>query len=207
MRITGGQAKGRLLAPLKGLRIRPSSDKVREATFNLLGQEFKGLNVLDLFAGTGSFGIEALSRGALWALFIDHSRYAINLIKKNLKRYNYKINIEKSKLPQLRKFFIEKRDFLLRLLENSRILEHDSFSELLMAVFHLAEELEHRHRLSQLPEEDLNHLTIDIERVYILLVYRWLDYMQHLKKNYPYLFSMAIRINPFNPDASPIVCK
>jgi len=137
----------------------------------------------------------------------DCSNQSFQLVKKNLKKYNYKIDIDKSKLPHLRKFFIERRDFLLRLLENSRILEHEAFAELLMSVFHLAEELEHRHRLSQLPEEDLKHLTIDIERVYILLVYRWLDYMQHLKKNYPYLFSLAIRINPFNPDASPIVCK
>lgn len=89
MRITGGQSKGRLLASLKGLSIRPSSDKVREAVFNLLGQEITGLKVLDLFAGTGSFGLEALSRGALWAMFIDNSRHSINLIKKNLKLCNY----------------------------------------------------------------------------------------------------------------------
>jgi len=129
------------------------------------------------------------------------------LIKKNLKRYHYKINIDHSDLPQLQNFFIKKKDFLLRLLENPYILEHESFTELLMAVFHLAEELEHRNRFSQLPEEDLEHLTNDIGRVYNLLVHQWLDYMQYLKKNYPYLFSLAIRINPFNPDASPIVCK
>jgi len=67
--------------------------------------------------------------------------------------------------------------------------------------------LEHRHRISQLPEEDLEHLTKDIGRVYTLLIYQWLDYMQHLKKNYPYLFSLAIRLNPFNPDASPVIGK
>lgn len=137
----------------------------------------------------------------------DCSIQNFSSIRKKLKKYHYKINIEKSKLPQLRKFFIEKKDFLLRLLENSRILEHDSFAELLMAVFHLAEELEHRQRINQLPEEDLAHLTKDIERVYTLLVHEWLDYMQHLKRNYPYLFSLAIRTNPFDPDASPIVCK
>jgi len=138
---------------------------------------------------------------------IDCSGQHFDLLRKKLKKYHYHIDIDKSKLPQLRKFLIERRDFLLRLLENSRILEHETFSELLLAVFHLAEELEHRHRISQLPEEDLNHLSNDTERVYKLLVFRWLDYMQHLKKNYPYLFSLAIRINPFNPDASPIVCK
>ena len=85
MRVTGGRSKGRLLASLKGLSIRPTSDKVREAVFNILGQDNTGLKVLDLFAGTGSLGIEALSRGALWALFIDNSHLAIKTIRKNLK--------------------------------------------------------------------------------------------------------------------------
>jgi len=130
-----------------------------------------------------------------------------NLIRRKLKKYCYKIDIDKSSLPKLRKFFIDRKDFLLRLLENPHILEHETFADLLMAVFHLAEELEHRDKINQLPEEDLDHLNRDIERVYTLLVYQWLDYMQHLKNNYPYLFSLAIRINPFDPNTSPIVCK
>ena len=130
-----------------------------------------------------------------------------NLIRRNLKKYHYKISIDKSSLPKLRKFFTDRKDFLLRLLENPYILEHESFAEFLMAVFHLSEELEHRNRISQLPAEDLKHLTNDIERVYTLLIHQWLDYMQHLKKNYPYLFSLAIRINPFDPNASAIVCE
>lgn len=89
MRITGGQGKGRLLASLKGLNVRPTSDRVREAIFNLIGQDVTGLKVLDLFAGTGSLGIEALSRGASWALFIDKSIRSIKIIKKNLALCGY----------------------------------------------------------------------------------------------------------------------
>jgi len=89
MRITGGRAKGRLLASLKGWNIRPTSDRVREAIFNLIGQDMAGFHVLDLFAGTGCLGIEALSRGALQALFIDNSVQSIKLIKKNLERCGY----------------------------------------------------------------------------------------------------------------------
>ncbi len=89
MRITGGQARGRLLISPKGLDIRPTSDHVREAIFNIIGQDLSGLIVLDLFAGTGSLGIESLSRGALRALFIDKSQKAINLIKKNLALLGY----------------------------------------------------------------------------------------------------------------------
>ena len=84
MRITGGQVKGRRLASLKGLDIRPSSDKVREAIFDIIGQEITVFQVLDLFAGTGSLGLEALSRGASRALFIDNSQQSVGLIKKNL---------------------------------------------------------------------------------------------------------------------------
>jgi 16S rRNA (guanine966-N2)-methyltransferase len=89
MRITGGQSKGRLLAPLKGLNIRPSSDKIRATIFNIIGQDMNGMKVLDLFAGTGSLGIEALSRGALNVLFIDNSIHSIRLIKKNLELSGY----------------------------------------------------------------------------------------------------------------------
>lgn len=89
MRITGGQAKGRVLASLKGWNIRPTSDRVKEAIFNLIGQDVTGFKVLDLFAGTGSLGIEALSRGASRVLFIDNSVQSIKLIKKNLARSGY----------------------------------------------------------------------------------------------------------------------
>ena len=85
MRVTGGRLRGRRLASFKGLEIRPTSDRVREAIFDILGHHLTGEKVLDLFAGTGSLGIEALSRGASWVLFIDRSAKAEGLIGKNLK--------------------------------------------------------------------------------------------------------------------------
>jgi hypothetical protein len=81
------------------------------------------------------------------------------------------IEIDKSELPVLRNFLIQRKDFLLRLLENSSVLKHEFFVELLMAVFHLAEELEHRHRLSQFPDKDLERLSNGIKRVYVLLAH------------------------------------
>ena len=97
-------------------------------------------------------------------------------------------------------FLKERREFLLNLLSNSNLLEHDSFTELLWAVFHLAEELMNRKKLEALPEEDYKHLSGDIRRGYALLVGEWVDYMRHLKTNYPYLFSLAMRTNPFDPE-------
>jgi len=89
MRITGGMIRGRRLAKIKGSTIRPTSDMVRASIFNILGQTLTDLKILDLFAGTGSLGIECLSRGAKEAVFIDKSRRAIDTIKKNLALCGY----------------------------------------------------------------------------------------------------------------------
>lgn len=89
LRVTGGEVKGRRLSSLKGSKIRPTSDKVREAIFNLIGQDVRGVRVLDLFAGTGSLGIEALSRGASWVFFVDNSMHSIEIIRKNLSLCGY----------------------------------------------------------------------------------------------------------------------
>ena len=80
-----------------------------------------------------------------------------------------------------------------------------SFANLLLAVFHLTEELTQRQDLGHLTPGDREHLAGDIERAYVALIAEWLDYMQHLQKNYPYLFSLAWRINPFDPEASAVI--
>ncbi|MFH1146246.1 MAG: 16S rRNA (guanine(966)-N(2))-methyltransferase RsmD [Pseudomonadota bacterium] len=84
MRIISGSAKGRRLATLKGRDIRPTSDKIRQAVFNILDLDWESAAVLDLFAGTGALGIESLSRGARAAVFADDDRRAVEIIKKNL---------------------------------------------------------------------------------------------------------------------------
>ncbi len=83
MRVITGSARGRRLAAPKSKRIRPALDQVKEAVFNILF-DVRGLRVLDLFAGTGSMGIEALSRGAVHATFVDDFASAIHLIRKNV---------------------------------------------------------------------------------------------------------------------------
>ena len=126
-------------------------------------------------------------------------------VNKRLKNYDYRVVIEKMDLDGLREFLLDKRDFMLRMLENPVMLEHESFTELLRAVFHLTEELANRKNPRDLPSTDLKHLSGDIKRSYSQLVHQWLDYMKYLKNNYPYLFSLAMRTNPFDREASPIV--
>ncbi|MDN7025184.1 hypothetical protein FGU65_09820 [Methanoculleus sp. FWC-SCC1] len=126
-------------------------------------------------------------------------------VRTRLGDYDYDVAIDRIDLAALHTFLMERRNFLLRLLENPVMLEHESFTDLLRAVFHLTEELERRGDLTGLPRNDLEHLTGDIRRVYGMLVRQWLDYMHYLQKSYPYLFSLAMRSNPFDEEASPVV--
>jgi len=85
VRITGGSARGRKLTSPRASEIRPTSDRVREALFNIIGPRIVGSRVLDLFAGTGAIGIEGLSRGAASVLFVDQSPAVGRLIEANLR--------------------------------------------------------------------------------------------------------------------------
>ncbi|MBM3238276.1 two pore domain potassium channel family protein [Candidatus Poribacteria bacterium] len=123
----------------------------------------------------------------------------------HLKNANYGIDIQKGKLGELHRFLVEKRNILVGLLLNPILLEKESFTCLLQAVFHLNEELDYRKEVMQLPDADNAHLIGDIKRIYDLLIDQWLDYMKYLKNNFPYLFSLALRTNPFDEKASPIV--
>lgn len=92
MRVIAGEARGRQLLAPKSLRVRPTADRVKEALFSkLLSRlgEFDGMRVLDIFAGTGNLGIEALSRGASYAVFIDSHRESAEVIRKNLEITRY----------------------------------------------------------------------------------------------------------------------
>ncbi len=89
MRIIGGEARSRLIDAPKGMDTRPTQDKVRESLFNILQWEVKGRTVLDLFAGSGALGLEALSRGAESAVFVDASRQAAKVIQENVDRLGF----------------------------------------------------------------------------------------------------------------------
>ncbi len=84
MRIIGGEYRGRILKMPKGVKIRPTQDRVREAMFNIIRAGVPEASVLDLYAGSGAFGIEALSRGANLAIFVDNNINCIKIIKSNL---------------------------------------------------------------------------------------------------------------------------
>ncbi|MDD4335548.1 MAG: hypothetical protein PHY77_08085 [Desulfotomaculaceae bacterium] len=128
-----------------------------------------------------------------------------NSVKKIISAHHYQTDDSNINFAMLHHWLSSKRDFILRLLENPALLEHGPFTELLRAMSHLMDELSRRSDFTTLPETDLNHLFMDLNRVYRHLVIQWLGYMHYLKKNYPYLFSFAMRVNPFDENASPVV--
>jgi len=83
MRIITGTAKGCKLKTPKGMDTRPTADRIKESLFNILGTDIIGTHVLDIFAGTGNLGLEALSRGAIDAVFVDQSMDSVSIIKQN----------------------------------------------------------------------------------------------------------------------------
>ena len=97
LRVIGGKLRGRKLCSLRGAEIRPTADRHREAIFNILAGRNQDAVVLDLYAGTGALGIEALSRGAKYAVFIDHQKDAISIIARNLKLCRFE---DRSKIIQ-----------------------------------------------------------------------------------------------------------
>ncbi len=122
-----------------------------------------------------------------------------------LQKTDPRIDSRGAGLGELKGFLISKRQFLLSLLANPNLLEHDVFTDLLWAVFHLAEELFVRESLEGLPKADYDHLSGDIKRAFAHITVEWLSYMKHLKADYPYLFSLAVRMNPMDRNADPVL--
>lgn len=157
-----------------------------------------GTDLLRVFA---AFDLQSDQFGQDLKMNSSWSKSDFERAKSKLKEIKLDVKTDPALLEDLDSFLTQKRNNLLGLLANPNLLEHESFSQLLRAIFHLTEELSSRADLAKLPNSDYTHLQIDIKRAYELLITQWLNYMDHLNRSYPYLFSLAIRTNPFNPDA------
>lgn len=117
--------------------------------------------------------------------------------------FNYECNLNSSNAQELHEFLKSKKTFLLGLLCNPNLMEHEGFTELLWAVSHLGEELSFRKQLDAFSADDKKHVEGDMQRAFSRVLSQWLLYTQHLKKHYPYLYSLEVRVNPFleNPCA------
>ncbi|MEI8216498.1 MAG: hypothetical protein WCF96_05310 [Eubacteriales bacterium] len=127
--------------------------------------------------------------------------------KANASNYNFIVDSRTGDLEEFAKFFTSKRNFMLSMLDNRTLLEHDTFTDMLWAIFHLADELQSRANLKELPAPDMDHLSIDILRAYKLIILEWIDYIKYLGGDYPYLFSLAVRKNPFSDNIDVRILK
>ncbi len=125
--------------------------------------------------------------------------------EKKLKAYSFKIDARLGDLNAVSEFLEKKGDFLLRLMANPLLSEEETFTEILRSVVHLRDEFLNRDELDHLPDTDIRHIGGDMKRVYKLLAGEWFLYMKYMKANYPYLFSLAVRTNPFDPNSSAVV--
>jgi len=177
------------------------------------------LNKLNMVIGTffSEVGLALLRR---FATFIENAEslkcqaaFGFDWEHKDFERaraaaaaFTYHGKPDPAKLAELRTFMLSERGFLLTLLENPNILEHEDFTDLLWAVFHMADELSYREGdLTALPASDLTHIGGDLRRAYSIIVVQWLTYAEHLKASYPFLYSLAVRINPLGANPSAVV--
>ncbi|HOU09305.1 MAG TPA: hypothetical protein PL044_06680 [Clostridiales bacterium] len=117
--------------------------------------------------------------------------------REGLARAAMRADCAQGDLACLKTSLAARRDFMMLMLENPNLLEHDAFTDMLWAVFHLTDELLARGSLDNLPAADIAHLEGDIERAFGALLRQWLANMEHLKAAYPYLYSLEVRRNPF----------
>jgi hypothetical protein len=185
--------------------IQRGRDRLRKQRLNMIIGVFfteVGNNLLKIFVGFDE-NIENIRDEC--SLKGDMEAPEFYMLKNKLSKHDAGITSESIDFNALSGYLKEKSDLLLRQLENPDLIEHEAFTELLWATVHLRDELMYREDFTALPESDLQHLANDVKRVYNLLTRQWLDYLLHLKVQYPYLFSLALRTNPYIENQSVIV--
>jgi len=180
--------------------------KARLKKMNMVIGSFFSVVGRDLLTKFPAFVENAAQLAPQLAFNTHWDKAAFARAMKTAELFPYMVRATPETLRDLRSCLVFNRGFLLGLLENPMLLEHDRFTDLLWAVFHLAEELEMRpESLEGLPAADYAHLGTDVRRAFSRLVGEWLAYVQYLKEDYPFLFSLTVRINPFLESPTPVV--
>ncbi|MDU1539260.1 MAG: hypothetical protein E6902_06530 [Paeniclostridium sordellii] len=123
----------------------------------------------------------------------------LNKIKKSLYEYDYKVDMNYIDLCTIKNILVEHSNLFVTLISNESILQHQIFTDLLMSVIHLRDEIIFMEKDNEL-EPNINHLENDVIRVYKNISIQWISYLEYLQKSYPFLYNNAIRVNPFKFD-------
>jgi hypothetical protein len=194
-----------LIADATQLVLHGREERTRRQRINVLISVFFseiGTELLRMFSALDP-GIPSLREDTLvTSAWSDKDFVDLNA---RLAQHECSIDTRRVDLNRLTRYLSERSGLLVHLLENPNLQEHESFTNMLLALFHLKDELLARHDRQNLPKSDLDHLANDIKRLYVLLTSQWVLYMRYLKGSYPYLFSLALRTNPFSEEISPTV--
>ena len=146
--------------------------------------------------------------GKLMHLIIDSDKDAknyitnfedLNNIKKCLNEYDYKVDMNNIDLCSIKNILLENNNLFVTLISNENVFQHQIFTDLLMSVVHLRDEIIFMEKDDSL-ELNINHLENDVIRVYKNISIQWISYLEYLNKSYPFLYNNAIRVNPFKFD-------
>ncbi|CEQ22883.1 Uncharacterised protein [[Clostridium] sordellii] len=146
--------------------------------------------------------------GKLMHLIIDSDKDAknyitnfedLNNIKKCLNEYDYKVDMNNIDLCSIKNILLENNNLFVTLISNENVFQHQIFTDLLMSVVHLRDEIIFMEKDDNL-ELNINHLENDVIRVYKNISIQWISYLEYLNKSYPFLYNNAIRVNPFKFD-------
>lgn len=124
------------------------------------------------------------------------SKKEMKSLKKRIMSYDFIIELTADDLENLGSVLINKMPFMISMLENSSLLEHDTFTDMLWAVFHVADELQNRN-LQRLSGAEMDHLKNDVLRAYRAILAEWIHYIKYLQKDYPFLYASAMKKSPF----------
>jgi len=122
-------------------------------------------------------------------------------IKKKLAERKYDIDIDRINLYELRKFLLNNKEFAINLLDNPAIIEHEAFTDMLWNVLHVTDELKRISSFENIDPQDYQDIKGDIEKLYKLLIYEWVRYVQYLRKRHPHIFIYEAKTNPLIPHA------
>ncbi len=178
-------------------------------------EKMEQLNVL-VGAFFSEMGVETIKRTTAFITNMDALKNTLDLGPSSTHRdflnaagvvasYPFQVESLKGDLKGLGDFLYENKRNLLDMFSNPNLLENSRFTSMLWAVYHLMDEIQNREDIGLSPISDLKHLAGDLERAYRLLVTEWLYYMEHMQGKYPYLFSLAVRKNPFLEKKSVVV--
>ncbi|OYT58261.1 hypothetical protein B6U71_04850 [Euryarchaeota archaeon ex4484_178] len=122
-------------------------------------------------------------------------------VKEELSNREYSIDLRKINLYELRRFLLENKEFAINLLDNPAIIEHEAFTDLLWNVLHLTDELKRVVNFENVSHEDFLDIKNDMETLYKLLIYEWVNYVHYLKDKHPHIFIYEAKTNPLIPHA------